>query len=838
MTATITGLEMSRAATITAMKHEYVNFLMRKMVLAEREGFTVDPARLNAINFPHQNAAIRWLAAGGRRVCAASFGLGKTGLQCELHRLAHEDSGLRTLQVCPLGVRHQFITEDGPKWGLHFQYVRTDAELDAADTPYVLTNYERIREGDIDPRKHRLALASFDEGDVFRSLGSETYDVFRDVFQQVPFRFIFTATPSPNEYRELINYADMLGIMDRGAALTRFFKRDTSKAGNLQLHPLQEDAFWLWVSSWMLCYYRPSDLGFSDEGYELPDLNVLWHRLPVDHTRAFGQTESDGQARLLLNAANGVTEASQEKKATLPARLAKAQEILATDPDGHWLLWHHQEEERHAIQQALPEATTIYGAQDLEVRDQAIVDFAHGKLKLLAPKPQIAGAGCNLQHFCHQNIFLGVDYKFRDFIQAIHRTYRFQQQHPVDVHIIYSESEDTIAAALRRKWTQHEKLVENMRKIVQRYGLAVDALHEELHRKLGVNRKEVRGQRYHLIYNDCLLETLDMADNTVGLTCTSIPFGNHYEYTDQYEDFGHNITDHLFWEQMDFLVPELYRVTMPGRLAAIHIKDRIKYKHQTDHGMPEIDPTSDDCVRSFRKHGWLYEGRRVIITDVVRENNSTYRLGYGEMMKDASKMGSGLPEYVLLFRKPNTDRKTARADIPVRKREEEYHLARWQIDAHDFWRSDGNRLLHPQELYNFQAHVDRLHALEAVDNLPKTFMYEAPKSWHPHVWDDINPMRCLNLLQTMKGRENHLCPLPFDIVNRLITLYSNPGDVVFDPFGGLMTTPYLAIEQGRYGLACELNAAYFTAGAGYCADMEQKVTAPTLFDLMETEEAR
>jgi DNA modification methylase len=880
---------------IRRRKRSYRQFIEGKITVAERAGFEVDPAELHPSTMPHQRDAILWAARLGRALIAMSFGLGKTHIQIELARLIHERTGKRFLVVCPLGVKHQFAEEDGPRLGVRWLYVRTDAEIQAATSPYLITNYERVRDGDITPARHDLAGVSLDEGSVLRSLGSKTYQTFNVAFAGVPFRFIATATPAPNRYKELIHYAEFLNIMDRGQALTRWFKRDTAKAGNLTIHPHHERDFWLWVASWALFLYTPSDLGYSDEGYNLPELRVHWHRIDVDQRRAWSQTDNRGQHRLFLDAAAGVGEACAEKRATLADRVLKMAEILEANPGRHWLLWHHLEDERRAIEAAVPGAVSVYGSQDLETREERIIGFTRGEFPILATKPEIAGSGCNFQRHCHSNVFLGVDYKFQDFIQAIHRTHRFQQANPVDVHIIYAESEDAVVDTLRAKWEQHDELVAKMRAIIRRYGLAHAAIRQDLARTMGVDRQEYAGKLFTAVNNDCTLEMCQLEDNSVGLICTSIPFGNHYEYSESYEDFGHNPSDADFWRQMDYVLPCLYRVLKPGRVAAVHVKDRILYGHQTKSGIMEVSEFSDDCVKAFRKHGFLYQGRRTIVTDVVRENASTYRLGYTEMTKDASKMGSGLPEYLLLFRKPPTSTTTARADEPVTKAKalETYHCpvcshagspdsfvfaferpgpdyplksydapgipfyhcpacgeavdplvtydgysrARWQIDAHSFWRSSGNRLLLPGEVYDYEAHVARLEEKERNDNLPASWFYEPPESHHPDVWTDIVFMRTLNSDQTRGKRENHLCPLPFDIVERAIRLYSNEGDLVLDPFAGLFTVPYVAVKMRRRAYGIELNATYYADGVRYCQAAEVQALAPTLFDWLAVQQA-
>ncbi len=828
---------------------DYETFLQSKINLAEPGGFEVGADELHADLFPHQRDAVQWAARRGRALIAMSFGLGKTRIECQLARSVHERTGRPFLVVCPLGVKHQFADVDGPAMGMDWQYVRTDEELRvcAGGSPYVITNYERVRDGDIQPAQHDLGGVALDEGSVMRSLGSKTYDVFRAVFAGVRYRFVATATPAPNEYGEILNYADFLGVMDRGQALTRWFKRDSQRAGHLTLYEQHERDFWLWVASWALFLYTPSDLGYSDDGYALPELRVHYHRLTVDHTRAWEQTDNRGQRRLLLNAAGGVREAAAEKRATLAARVERMLEIVAAAPGAHWLVWHHLESERRAIEQALPQAVTVYGSQDLDVRESRIVGFTRGEFPILATKPEIAGSGCNFQQHCHRNVFLGVDYRFQDFIQAVHRTHRFQQAQPVEVHVIHAESEDEVVATLQRKWQQHDRLTAEMRRIIREYGLSHAAMKRDLARTIGVERAEVAGERFTAIQNDCVDETRRMADASVDAIVTSIPFSTHYEYVASVNDFGHNQGDEGFFAQMDYLLPELWRVLRPGRVAAVHVKDLVHYGHATASGFMEINPFSAKALFAFMRHGFMYEGEIFITTDVVRENNVTYRLGWSEMCRDGSKMGVGLPEKVLLFRRPPSQRDTARADTPVRHSKATYTRARWQLDAHAHWRSDGNVAVwvpEDGERYDFAAHVGRLEEMERKGLLPATFFVEPPRSDSPWVWDDVNPMRCLNVDQRRRGVELHVCPLAFDVVERLIERFTSDPEltgereIVFDPFAGLFTVPYIAIRLGRRGVGVELSADYFRAGVEYCRAAEQQALAPTLFDYLARVDGR
>ena len=831
---------------------DYLAFLRRKIKLANFSGFEIADDEINPILKPHQRACVKWAVRGGNRALFERFGLGKSVQQLEIVRLVMSKAGGPGLIVCPLGVRQEF-KRDGEMLGIQTRFIRRTEEVDASFNGIHLTNYESIRDGRLDPNV--FTVASLDEASVLRSYGSKTYQEFLPLFSQVRFKFVATATPSPNRYKELIHYAGFLGIMDTGQALTRFFQRDSTKANNLTLYPHKEREFWLWLNSWAIFLQKPSDLGYSDDGYDLPPMAVHYHEVGSDHATA--GTEKDGQGLLFRDAAIGLKQAASEKRDSLPARIECLQSILSADPDSHYLIWHHLEDERHAIKAAVPEAVSVWGSQDLDQREQAIVDFSNGAFKYLSTKPEIAGSGCNFQRHCHKAVFLGINYSFNDFIQAVHRIFRFLQTREVEIHIIHSEAEREIVKTLQEKWIAHEKMVENMSAIIKEYGLNEMEMAEVLARTIGVERLEVASDRFTVANNDCVVEARLQPESSVGLIVTSIPFANHYEYTPSYNDFGHTEDNDHFWEQMDFLTPELLRILQPGRLYCCHVKDRIQFGNVTGAGAPTVSPFHCEAIMHARKHGFDYMGMITVVTDVVRENNQTYRLGWSEQCKDGTKMGVGSPEYVLLFRKPQTDRSRGYADLPVSKSKADYTRARWQVDAHAFWRSSGNRQLTAEDLaslgpdklakaftayslsntYDYDFHIRIGEELEARGALPSSFMSLAPGSHDPGVWHDINRMLTLNGSQTQKGLQSHVCPLQFDIVDRLIERYSNPGETVYDPFGGLMTVPYRAILKGRKGRASELNTAYFFDGVQYLRAAEREVSMPSLFDGLEMEEA-
>lgn len=860
----------------------YDDFLKSKVRLAQPDGFQCDLSEINPAIKPHNKLMIKWLVEGGRRACFAAFGLHKTVTQLETIRIMLTKTSGRGLIIAPLGVRQEFTKdainilgwESGPK------FIRRIEE--AEDTGIYITNYETVRDGKLDPRLFQVA--SLDEASILRGLGgSKTFREFMRLFtgdagvngdrrgvETVPYRFVATATPSPNDYIELLAYADFLGIMDVSQAKTRFFKRDSTKADNLKIYPHKEEEFWMWVASWALFVSKPSDLTGNpddDHGYILPDLDIRWHEIPSDHTKA--GTEKNGQFKAFAETAIGLEGSAKEKRLSLQSRINKMVDIASEDPDAHLILWHDLEDERRMIEKAFPTCKSVFGSQKLELREEIVMDFSNGELAKLAGKPSMLGSGTNLQKYCSWAIYSGIGFKFNDFIQSIHRLLRFGQTNKVRIDLIYTEAERMIRKQLERKWQQHNLMVNKMIEIIKKYGLSQAAMAQMLTRKMGVERVEIKGERYTWVNNDNVKELPLIADNSIGLILSSIPFEMQYEYSPNYADYGHCESSDEFWKQMDYSTPEAFRTLMPGRICAIHVKDRIVPGGINGLGFQTVSPVHINCINHYTKHGFAYIGMKTIVTDVVRENAQTYRLGWTEQCKDGSKMGVGMPEYLLLFRKPPSDTSNAYADVPVFKEKREfdkssgqfkgkgYSRARWQMDAHGFTRSCGERLLNPvevsrlesdalfklfktyslEEVWDFEQVVKIAETVEAAGKLPPGFMLLQPQSWSEDVWTDITRMLTLNGAQWSNGKEAHVCPMQFDIADRVIEQMSNPDDIVLDYFGGLGTVPLRALKKGRRGYGIELNPVYFLDGAGYLKAEELKQNVPTLFDLTEGEAA-
>lgn len=834
---------------------DYIKFLQNKIVVAEDYGFEPFPTIGNLL--PHAAPITQWCIEGGRRAIFANFGLTKTAMQLELAYQVIKKTNRPFIIVMPLAVVGEFKRDNELHFGnkLKTTYITDSDSIDSYEPQIYLTNYERIRKGDIDASK--FAGVSFDEASILRNLKTETTNYVLAHFKKVKYRFVATATPTPNDYIEILNYADYLGVISRGHALTRFFQRDSTKAGHLTLYENKKEEFWKWVSTWAVFINKPSDLGFDDEGYNLPKLHL--HEIEVYKPEEQIIVNKNGDLVLFKDLTKSLPEVSREKAESITERVEKAFEIVNEYPEENWILWHHREVERTELEKKFKgyDIKSVYGSQPNELKEKLLMDFSNGKYQILSSKPVIAGSGCNFQHACHNMIFVGIDYKFNDFIQALHRVFRFRQSKEVHVYILFTQNEHEVLKALKEKWRKHAELQEEMINIVREFGLNSDKIKADMKRQLFKNRRSAKIGNIKVFNEDTTLIHQEMPDNHTGMILSSFPFGNHFEYSDNYNDFGHNYGNEDFFKQLDFLTPNLLRTLKPGRIAAIHVKDRIRYSHQNGTCFTTIEDFSGQTVAHFVKHGFHLVGKITITTDVVRENNQTYRLTWGEQRKDATKMGVGLPEYVLLFRKAPSNSDNAYADDPVVKSIDEYLLSLWQLDAHAYWKSSGDRFLSGEELskydmkrvfnawkkydketiYDFQEHLRVCNDLDKVGRLSKLFMTIPPTSSNDLVWTDINRMNTLNANQVNRKKEKHICPLQLDIIERLINRFTNKGDVVDDPFGGLFSTMYKCMPMGRAGVSAELNPEYYDDGLFYLKSLEYKMSVPTLFDLVETKQS-
>ena len=412
----------------------YADFLARKERRIEPVGRRVDLGEVHPMLHEWQRRIVAWAVYTGRAAVWADTGLGKTLMQLEWARL----SGDRCLVIAPLAVCQQTARE-AARIGIDARYVRSDAD---ADGPGIwVTNYEMASK--FDPAA--LDAVVLDEASILKASDGKTRTALISQFAGVKHRLACTATPAPNDIEELTNQAEFLGVTTRTEMLAAYFVHDQD---GWRLKGHARGPMFTWMASWAVAIRKPSDLGYPDDGYDLPGLQILPHLLAVD-------VVPEGQ--LFATDLGGVSGRAQIRKATLDARCERAAGLVAAEPDEPWILWCGMNAEADLLTQLIPGAVNVHGSMSPEDKARAFLDFADGRIRYLVTKPGIAAYGLNWQH-CARMAFVGLSDSYEQYYQAIRRCYRYGQSRPVHAHIVLSELEGQIAANVARKETDASRI--------------------------------------------------------------------------------------------------------------------------------------------------------------------------------------------------------------------------------------------------------------------------------------------------------------------------------------------------------------------------------------------
>lgn len=457
---------------------EYSDFLAQKSKSTAPRGLQ-GPFNLPEMMFPFQKDCVTWALKRGRAAIFSGTGLGKTIQQLawareivKAHTLPNIDfacnDGLgkpqisnKILILAPLAVAKQTVRE-GTKFGIAVAFVRNQDQVNllaATGHSIFISNYEMLHQFQPD----EFTGVILDESSILKAYSGKIRNQIISYFASTPFRLACTATPAPNDYEELGNHSEFLGIMDRSEMLASFFVHDGGETQKWRLKGHAEKAFWQWVCEWAVMIRMPSDLGYPDENFKLPGLNMSEHIVQVGKDFAYKTGNLFAQEAKTLN------EQRKARRASIDDRVKKAKEIVFAPWIDHaesWLIWCDLNDESQAITRAIPGAVEITGSDSEEVKEQRMLDFASGKIRVLVTKPKIAGFGMNWQH-CHNMIFVGLSHSYEAMFQAIRRSYRFGQLYPVNVHIITSDAEGAVLDNVKRKEKDFEimcaQMLENMR---------------------------------------------------------------------------------------------------------------------------------------------------------------------------------------------------------------------------------------------------------------------------------------------------------------------------------------------------------------------------------------
>ena len=699
---------------------EYQSYLESKMVAAVDTGFFIDESNLNTMLFPWQKKIVKWAIQRGKAALFPDTGLGKTFLSLEWSHQIHLKTGGNILILAPLAVASQTARE-AIKFGIgtKVKVCRTQSDCEPGIS---VTNYEMLDE--FDPSFFIGVV--LDESSVLKNYTGKTKQAIIASFANTQYKLACTATPAPNDHMEIGNHAQFLDVMNSSEMLSRWFLNDTMKAGGYRLksHALKD--FYRWMATWAVSLGNPSDIGFPDEGYTLPELDILQHVVAVDTTIA-----TDG--KLFRSPDLSATGLHSEMRLTAPARAQKVADIIASAPDERWCIWCNTEYEAEELRKRIPDLVEVKGSDSRKYKEQTILDFADGKINRFLSKPSICGAGLNLQ-VCHNLIFVGLSYSYEEFYQAIRRFWRFGQTHKVNCHVVCADTEGPVLATIERKKRDHESMKAEM--ILAMRDQTMEELGVKLKLKMDFERDVQTGKGWEMRLGDSVELMRELPDNHIGMSIFSPPFSNLYIYSDSVRDMGNTADDAEFFKAFSFIAKELYRTTIPGRVAAIHCKDLPTYRGRD--GASGLKDFPGDIIRLFEYHGWDFHSRVTIwkcpVTERERTNNNG--LLHKTVTRDSSQVRMGMADYLIVMRKtPLGDSNLS--DVPVaRPNGFEHYIG--ELDPR-------NNSFHPSPYARTEFDGKR-------DSIAIWRRYAEP------VWWDIDQTDVLNIKQSRtENEERHIC---------------------------------------------------------------------------------
>lgn len=423
------------------MSTDYESFLSGKQRQVSFDG--VEPIGDYSILFPWQRQVTEWALRKGRAALFEDCGEGKTGQQLVWARDVNVRTKRPVLILAPLAVSQQTVRE-GIKFGVAVNIAERDSDVVNGVN---ITNYEKLDKFDTG----RFSGVVLDESSILKAYTGKVKRQIVKAFADTPYRLCATATPAPNDLMELLNHAEFLGVMRSSEALSCWFIADQSNSGHYRLKRHAEKDFWRWVASWAVCISMPSDIGFPNDGYVLPELRE------VDEIIGDRAKTIEDVAKTVNMSATGY---HKEKRRTLTERCWRCKELVEREP-GQVLVWCYQNDEADELRRIMPYAVEVRGSDKTEKKERAATDFAQGRCRVLVSKPSIFGYGMNFQN-CQTAVFCGMDYSFESYYQAVRRLYRFGQEKPVTIYRVMSETERHILDTINRKQKMKADMNEGM----------------------------------------------------------------------------------------------------------------------------------------------------------------------------------------------------------------------------------------------------------------------------------------------------------------------------------------------------------------------------------------
>ena len=654
---------------------DYSAFLADKAVVDPATGVATVPP-LNEALFDFQRDIVGWALRRGRAAIWADCGLGKGPMQMEwAKQQPHE-----CIIAAPLAVAQQFLRE-ADKFGIELTYAKNQAGI---KTRLTVTNYERLDAFNLD----QFGAVSLDESSILKAYDGKTRTFLIDAFAQTPFRLCSSATPAPNDYMEIGNHAEFLGVMSRAEMLSMFFVHDGGDTSQWRLKGHAESEFWKWLCSWAVMIRKPSDLGYDDGAFVLPELIFHEHVVRVD-------SPTDGF--LFPVEAKTLQERIGARRDTIAERVADCAAIV-NDTKRPFLVWCNLNAESESLARSINDAVEVTGSMSIEAKESAVIGFTGAKRGRLVSKASICGYGMNWQH-CSDMAFVGLSDSYEQFYQAVRRCWRFGQKRAVNVHIITAETEGAVVANIKRKEAEASRMAENM--VAHMKDLNSAAIRGAVREKDVYARDVATGDGWTAHLADCVEVAAEIPDNSLHYSVYSPPFASLYTYSNSDRDMGNCKDDAEFMAHYRFLVREQFRATMPGRLTSFHCMNLPTSK--THHGYIGIRDFRGELIRLHEAEGWIFHSEVCIWKDPVTAMQRTKALGllWKQIKKDSCMSRQGIPDYLVTMRKPGENPER------VSHTPEDFPVELWQNYASPVWMD-----INPSDTLQFRSareHNDERH---------------------------------------------------------------------------------------------------------------------------------
>jgi DNA modification methylase len=636
--------------------NDYHAFLRSKIIRVISSGIDVKDSDIHSMLFPFQRDVTKWACRKGRAAVFLDTGLGKTYIQLEWARLINQN----TIIIAPLSVARQTVRL-AANIDVPIRYVRHQSDI-AAEDQIVITNYEMI--DNFDPSQFGAVV--LDESSILKSLDGKTRRKLIDMFKDTPYRLACTATPAPNDQSEIGNHAEFLGICNLTDMLAMFFvhankqtekavgdgrmvrtKEAGSRGQEWRLKNHAHTAFYKWMSSWSISLRMPSDLGYDDDGYKLPALNIKPIFVDVDY-------KPDDQ--LFFTGLKGIQDRYNVRRATLADRVAVAKQLINGSQE-QWLVWCGLNPEGDAFEAALPDSIQVKGSDDPDEKAKRIEGFQDGQSRILVTKPKIAGFGMNFQN-AHNMVFVGLNDSWESYYQCIRRAYRFGQTEDVNVYIVLSDAEREIYDNVMMKEMVSRNMQNELIKNIQIYEL------EELTMKAKTEKREdkqrtVTGDSYTAMLGDSCERLKEIDSDSIHLSVYSPPFADLYTYSNTDRDLGNSRNWPEFFEHYRFIIRELLRVTKAGRLTCVHTADIPAMAVKDGYiGMKDFPGA---VIRAYEDEGWIFVGRAIVGKNPQAQaiRTKAKALLFTQLHKDSSDSRPAILDQILIFKKDGDN------DIPI-----------------------------------------------------------------------------------------------------------------------------------------------------------------------------